>query len=92
MAAPDPNKANQIFDHSMIRNTPARYAIVVDDLQWDDMHQVSAEHSRAHFTFLATAGDLHPTEAYYLHVFAYITLQSQIHALVNNSTFKILSF
>ncbi|KZM20811.1 hypothetical protein ST47_g8050 [Ascochyta rabiei] len=48
-----------ISDYEAIRNTMARYAMVVDEHNWDDMHHVFTEDARIHFTFLGAAGDLH---------------------------------
>jgi hypothetical protein len=50
--------ANQVSDHEMIRNTLARYAIVVDDQDWEGMHRVFTEDARIHFTFLGAAGEM----------------------------------
>jgi len=53
-----PNMVNPASDYEMIRNTLARYALLVDDQCWEDMHQVFTEDCRIHFTFLGPAGEL----------------------------------
>jgi hypothetical protein len=48
-----------ISEHEAIRNTLARYAMVVDESKWEDLDRVFTEHVRVNFTFLGAAGDLH---------------------------------